>query len=111
MREWRGLVPRELADDYERVLDRTGLRDYAATPGNLGVWLLRDDDPKGRDGLTEFTTLTLWTSFEAIRAFAGADVSRARYYPDDDAYLVERPDRVRHYLVPYRDDEPRAGVV
>lgn len=110
MREWRGLVPRELADDYERILEATGLPDYASTPGNLGVWLLRDDKPDGRPGLTEFTTLTLWTSFEAIRSFAGEDVSRARYYTDDDAYLVDRPDDVRHYRVRFRADGRRLSA-
>lgn len=95
MREWRGHVPKDRADDYERVLHATGLGDYAHTPGNRGVWLLRDDSGE----LTEFTTLTLWESFAAIRAFAGEDVELARYYPEDDPFLVNRVEKVRHYRV------------
>ncbi len=38
MREWRGSVPRDKADAYVEVLERTGLKDYAGTPGNRGVF-------------------------------------------------------------------------
>lgn len=36
---------------------------------------------------------------EAIRAFAGAEVDRARYYPEDDRFLLEKPDHVEHHRV------------
>lgn len=32
-----------------------------------------------------------------IRAFAGADIELARYYPLADKYLLERPRTVQHY--------------
>lgn len=35
---------------------------------------------------------------EAIKAFAGGDLGRARYFPEDDRYLLIRPDHVQHYL-------------
>ncbi|SFR93542.1 hypothetical protein SAMN04487846_0817 [Microbacterium sp. cf046] len=38
-----------------------------------------------------------WESLEAITRFAGADYERAVLYPEDDRYLLERDDRVRHY--------------
>lgn len=95
LREWRGRVPHEKADAYIDILRRTGLADYAATPGHQGTWLLLD-----RDGeTTEFTILTLWESREVIRAFAGDDIGKARYYPEDDTYLLEKPERLRHYEV------------
>lgn len=34
---------------------------------------------------------------EAIKAFAGEDLRRARYFPEDDRYLLTRPDHVHHY--------------
>ena len=95
MREWRGTVAKENADDYEKVLRATGLAEYASVPGNRGVWLLRADFGE----LTEFTTLTLWDSNDAIREFAGDPIQRARYYPEDEGYLVDRPEFVRHYAV------------
>jgi len=33
----------------------------------------------------------------AIKAFAGDDVERARYFPEDDRYLLTRPETVQHY--------------
>ncbi len=35
----------------------------------------------------------------AIRRFAGDDVERARYYPEDRAYLLELEPGVAHYEV------------
>ena len=33
---------------------------------------------------------------DAIRGFAG-DVERAAYHPQDDRYLLTKPEKVRHY--------------
>ena len=56
--------------------------------------------------MTHFTTLTFWDSVEAIRAFAGPDYERARYYPEDDEYLLEREPGVTHYVVVVESDDP-----
>lgn len=48
------------------------------------------------DGTTEVVTLSGWTSIEAIKAFAGEDHERARHYPEDDRYLLEKPEGVEH---------------
>lgn len=97
LREWRGRVPLEKVDDYREVLERTGLRDYAATPGHRGTLLTVD--PTVATGQAEFMLLTLWESHQAIRAFAGDDIDRAVYYPEDDGFLLEKPPRLRHYEV------------
>lgn len=94
-RIWRGHTPAEKAEAYSDYLERTGLVDYRATPGNRGVFVLRDI----RGGTAEFLLLTLWDSWEAIRAFAGPDPEKARYYPEDDQYLLGREPNVRHYEV------------
>ena len=94
-RMWHGRVPLAKAAAYEAYLEATGLADYRATPGNRGTWLLRRDD----GDVAHFTTLTFWESVDAVRAFAGADYEAARYYPEDDAYLVEREPRVVHFDV------------
>jgi hypothetical protein len=36
----------------------------------------------------EFIVLSLWDSLDAIKAFAGDDVEKAVFYPEDDAFLV-----------------------
>ncbi len=43
--------------------------------------------------------ISLWESEEAIRAFAGDDLERARYYPEDAEYLLELEPRCTHYEV------------
>lgn len=102
-RMWHGRVPLARAASYETYLERTGLADYRATPGNRGAWLLRRDVA----GVAHFTTLTFWESVAAIVAFAGPDYERARYYPEDDAYLLEREPRVLHFAVV--GDVPASG--
>ncbi|MGD8379196.1 MAG: hypothetical protein PVJ40_01610 [Gammaproteobacteria bacterium] len=95
LREWRDRIPSAKADAYLDVLRSTGLRDLAATPGNRGNWVLYDRGPD----VTEVVLVSLWDSEDSIRAFAGDDFGKARYYPEDDGYLIERPDRLRHYEV------------
>lgn len=48
---------------------------------------------------TEFITFTLWESLDAVRAFAGDDIEAAVYYPEDERYLIEGEDSVKHYEV------------
>jgi heme-degrading monooxygenase HmoA len=94
-RTWHGMVPAARADDYMAYLERTGLPDYRATPGNRGVWVLR----RTEGDRAHFLLVSLWESMDAIRAFAGDDVERARYYPEDRGFLLELEPRVTHYEV------------
>ena len=94
-RIWTGWTRREQADAYAAFLDARAVPDYAGTPGNIAVHILRRDE----GDRSEFTTVTLWESLEAIRAFAGDDISQAVFYPEDDGFLVERGPVVRHYEV------------
>jgi heme-degrading monooxygenase HmoA len=94
-RTWHGRVPSAKADLYYVYLRCTGLPDYAATPGNRGVLVFR----RTEGDVTHFVLTTLWDSVDAIRSFAGDDYERARYYPEDDDYLLEREPLVTHYEV------------
>ena len=99
MREWRGLLPRDKVDDYLEYLRVTGLSEYAATPGHRGTWVLLAQGVDGEVDTAEYTLLTLWESRDAIRAFAGEDIGKAKYYPEDHRYFLEMPEKVRHYEV------------
>lgn len=94
-RIWHGRVRRADAGCYHQYLQQTGLADYADTPGNQGVELLRRDEGE----VTHFVTLTFWESIEAIKAFAGEEYKAARYYPEDAAFLLEFEPSVTHYDV------------
>jgi len=94
-RTWHGRVPAAKADAYHEYLLRTGVADYAKTAGNRGVYVLRR-----REGeVAHFLLITHWESVEAIKGFAGEDYERARYYPEDDDFLLEREPFVTHYEV------------
>lgn len=44
-------------------------------------------------------TLSWWSDLDAIRAFAGDDIEIAKYYPEDDEYLIDRETTVAHFHV------------
>jgi hypothetical protein len=94
-RLWHGRVPSAKADTYETYLNRTGVPDYVATPGNRGAGVLR----RTESDVTHFLLIKLWESEAAIEAFAGVPIDRARYYPEDDDFLLEREPTVTHYVV------------
>ena len=95
-RIWRGWVRTEDRAAYVEYIERTGMAEYPRTPGNEGAWMLaRDLD----DDRTEIVTLSFWESRNAIRAFAGDDIERAVFYPDNDRYMVDRETTVTHYEV------------
>ena len=98
-RTWAGATRAADADAYLDYLHATGLAAYRATPGNQGTLALR----RIEGDRAEFLLLTLWESEEAIRRFAGDDIDRAVFYPEDDRFLVERGERVDHFEVVFRE--------
>ena len=101
-RIWHGRTTVPQAEAYLEYFRITGLADYQATEGNRGVVVLRKD----QDQYTDFLVLTLWESREAIRAFAGEDIDKARYYPEDRQYFSELEPNVTHYEVALNTLEP-----
>ena len=92
----RGWVRTEDRDASGAYIRDTGIAEYRATPGNTGAHLLTRDLGDGR---TEVVTLSFWSSLDAVRGFAGDDVTRAVFYPEDDRFLVERDLTAAHYQV------------
>jgi heme-degrading monooxygenase HmoA len=92
-RAWHGMVPEDLAEEYLDYVKRTGVPGLGSTPGNLGVMVFR----RLEQGHAHFLLISFWQSFEAISRFAGSEVERARYYPDDEKYLIELEPTVTHY--------------
>ncbi len=94
-RVWRGRTPEGLSDEYFRYIKKTGIPGYKSTEGNRGLLALK----RAQDGASEFLLITLWDSFEAIKKFAGPDVEKAVYFPDDGRYLLEIEPHVDHFEV------------
>ena len=95
VRMWHGRVPSEKARAYREFLNARAIPDYQSTPGNLSVYIL--ERPEGE--VTHFITMTFWESLDAIRAFAGDEVEVAKYYPEDQEFLLEFEPTVVHYEV------------
>jgi heme-degrading monooxygenase HmoA len=95
MRTWRGAVRPADEQRYLQHQGDTGVREYRETPGNLGALVLRRE----RDGLVEVTTVSFWASMDAVRAFAGEDPDRAKFYPGDDELLAQKDAHADHYEV------------
>jgi hypothetical protein len=94
LRVWRAEIRRALRQEYVEYVTATGLAAYRATPGNLGASIaVRDLDAER----SEIVTLSWWSNAAAIRAFAGDEFERARYFPQDDRFLLSRPEYVLHY--------------
>lgn len=93
-RIWRGRVRRGKADEYVRFLRERAIPDYRSVEGNRGAFVLRRD-VSGDE--TSVITLSFWESIRAIERFAGADYAVAKYYPEDDAFLLDFPEHVEHY--------------
>ncbi len=94
-RMWHGRVPAKQGDEYYEYLLATGIPGYRGTPGNRGVYVFR----RVEGGVAHFLLTSLWESWASIRAFAGDDMDRARYYPEDTGYLLELEPNVTHYEV------------
>ena len=94
-RIWRGATRAEHADAYAGYMGGTGGEALASTPGNRGVYMLR----RVEGGRAEWIMLSLWADGDAVRAFAGDDISVAVFYPEDERYLIERDLTVTHYEV------------
>lgn len=92
-RIWHGRTTAAQADAYLEFLLQRAVPDYASVPGNRGVYILRRVE---RDE-AHFLALTHWDSPGVIEAFAGNDISRAKYYPEDRGFLLEFEPTVRHY--------------
>lgn len=108
-RIWRGATLVEQADAYLDHLRATGLVDYARTPGNQGVTVLRRDLGEH----TEILLISMWDSMDAVRTFAGDHPEASVYYPEDESYLLAMEPFVRHYEVAERllpDTQPQAAV-
>jgi heme-degrading monooxygenase HmoA len=95
-RTWRGWTSADDAERYAQYVDETGVQGLAGTDGNRGVYILR----RIEGDRAEFVVLSLWDSLEAIKAFAGEDIEKAVFYPQDDDFLVEREWTCVHYEVP-----------
>ena len=91
-RIWHGVTRAEHPEEYLEYVIKTGIADYKNTGGNVGVEILRRID----GDKCHFWTVTKWDSYSNIKKFAGEDYEKARYYSEDEKYLLEFEPNVIH---------------
>jgi len=97
MRLWRGEVPIEKADEYQNFMVERAAPDYASVDGLLKLYFQRRDE----DEIAHFLLITIWDSLESIKKFAGARPELAKYYPEDDNFLLGKEKHTTMYKVFY----------
>lgn len=92
-RIWHGATAATKSDDYLNLMRTVALPDYRSSPGNQGAYALH----RIEGDTAHFLMVTFWESEAAIRAFAGNDISVAKYYDFDKDFLLELEPRSTHY--------------
>jgi heme-degrading monooxygenase HmoA len=92
---WHGRVATTKAPAYREFLTHRAIPDYRSVEGNISVSILERQE----DDVVHFITMTTWSSLDAIKGFAGDPVEVAKYYPEDQGFLLEFEPTVVHYEV------------
>ena len=97
MRLWHGRVAIEKADEYEKFMIERAAPDYGSVDGLLKTYFQRRDEERA----AHFLLVTIWDSLDAIKKFAGSEPELAKYYPEDDNFLLEKEKYVQMYEIFY----------
>ena len=95
VRTWSARATEAGAADYRNYFETTLLPQLRALDGFVEAVLLAR--PLG--DLVELTAHTTWESEEAIRTFAGADLTTAKVEPEASAMLTDSDPAVVHRTV------------
>ena len=98
-RTWKGRTSLSQAAAYKQFLLKVAVHDYKSVKGILGIQFFYHIE----NNEAHFTLITLWPSIEAIKKFAGPDYEKAKYYPDDQQFLLDFPEKVTHHEVFYNE--------
>jgi heme-degrading monooxygenase HmoA len=94
-RIWFGETLRSNADEYLAYVTETGVKGLRETEGNQGVLVLR----KLGEQTAKFAVISFWDAIESIRRFAGGDINKAVYYPEDRRFLFKMEPELEHFEV------------
>ena len=94
-RIWNGKTRIEDFEEYTEFLKARAIPDYKKTKGFVKLVFLRTI----KDDTGHFKLITFWENLEVIKNFAGEDYEKAKYYPEDNKFLLEFEEKVTHYEV------------
>ncbi len=69
--------------------------DYRSVAGLENLFFTRRDE----GDVSHFLLVTVWDSIESVKNFAGENPEIAKYYPEDDGYLLEKEKYSQNYQV------------
>jgi heme-degrading monooxygenase HmoA len=94
-RIWHGKTRLKDYERYTTFLQKVAVPDYSKTAGfKKLIFLKRTEDDEAH-----FTLITFWENLDVIKNFAGEDFEKAKYYPEDDGFLLEFEEKVVHYKI------------
>lgn len=97
VRLWHGRVPLSKADEYAEFMKERAAPDYGSVEGLQKLHFLRRDE----GDVAHFLLITFWDSMESVKKFAGEQPEIAKYYPEDDAFLLEKEETSVMYEIFY----------
>lgn len=97
VRMWHGRVDTSKSDEYAEFMKQRAAPDYSSVDGLQKLLFLRRDEKD----VTHFLLVTYWDSMDSVRKFAGESPEKAKYYPEDDQFLLEKEQSSTLYEVFY----------
>ncbi len=94
-RIWHGKTKASDLEAYTQFLKERAIPDYQNTAGFENLTFLR----KIVENEAHFTLITYWKNLAVIENFAGQDLEKAKYYPEDTNFLLEFEEKVVHHEV------------
>ena len=94
-RVWRGWTSAENADAYEKLLQEVVYPGLKTIAGYRGGYILRQD----KQDESEFVTVNLFETLDAVKAFAGDDYETPVFEPEARELLSKVEPIARHYEV------------
>jgi len=98
-RIWEGKTSISKSEAYKQFLLKVAVHDYKSVKSLMGIKFLHHVENEE----AHFTLITFWPSIKSIKKFAGEDYEKAKYYPDDKDFLLDFPEKVKHYEVFYHE--------
>jgi heme-degrading monooxygenase HmoA len=94
-RVWRGWTKTENADAYEKLLREVVYPGLQRIDGYHGGYIFRQDSKDE----SEFVTVNLFESLDAVKAFAGTEYDTPVFEPEARRLLSKVEPIARHYEV------------
>lgn len=94
-RVWKGWTKAEDANDYEKLLREVVYPELKKIGGYIGGYILRHDNSEE----SEFVTMNLFESIDAVKKFAGSDYDVPVFEPEARRLLSKVEPIARHYHV------------